>query len=65
MKSVKESKEISCILSQSSKRLFRKIQIFKFAYSALLLFYSLFRFKIICIGLYMRKALKNRKRLVA
>ena len=34
-KSVKESTEISCISLQSSKRSFRKIQIFKFAYSAL------------------------------
>ena len=43
-KKVKESEEISRILLQSSKRSFRKIQIFKFAYSALL-FYSLFRLK--------------------
>ena len=42
-KSVKESEEVSCILLQSSKRSFRKIQIFKFAYAALPLFYSLFR----------------------
>ena len=42
-KSVKESEEISCISLQSLKRSFRKIQIFKFAYSALPLFYSLFR----------------------
>ena len=45
MKSVKESEEISCISLQSSKRSFRKMQIFKFAYSALTLFYSLFRLK--------------------
>ena len=42
-KSIKESEEISCISLQSLKRSFRKIQIFKFAYSALPLFYSLFR----------------------
>ena len=42
-KRVKETEEISCISLQSSKRSFRKIQIFKFAYSALPLFYSLFR----------------------
>ena len=65
-KSVKESEEISCISLQSSKRSFRKIQLFKFAYSALPPFYSLFRFKIHCyIELYIRKALKNEKRLVA
>ena len=34
---------VSCISLQSSKRSFRKIQIFKLAYSALPLFYSLFR----------------------
>ena len=33
------------LVVQSSKRSFRKIQIFKFAYSALPLFYSLFRVK--------------------
>ena len=44
-KRVKQSEEISCISLQSSKRSFRKIQIFKFAYSALSLFYSLFRLK--------------------
>ena len=42
-KCVKESQEIGCISLQSSKNSFRKIQIFKFAYSALPLFYSLFR----------------------
>ena len=42
-KSVKESEQISCISLQSSKRSFCKIQMFKFAYSALPLFYSLFR----------------------
>ena len=64
-KSVKELEEISCISLQSSKLSFRKIQIFKFAYSALPLFYSLFRFKNhLCIKLCIRKALKNRKRLV-
>ena len=41
----KESEEISCILLQSFKRSFHKIQIFKFAYSALPLYYSLFRLK--------------------
>ena len=44
-KSVKESEEISCILLQSLKRSLRKIHIFKFAYSALPLFCSLFRLK--------------------
>ena len=44
-KSVKKSEEISCMSLQSSKRSFRKIQIFKFAYCALPLFYSLFRLK--------------------
>ena len=44
-KSVKESEEIIYISLQSSKRSFRKMQIFKFAYSALTLFYSLFRLK--------------------
>ena len=43
MKSVKEWEEINYTSLQSSRSLFRKIQIFKFAYSALLLFYSLFR----------------------
>ena len=33
-KRAKESEEISCISLQSSKRSFRKIQLFKFAYSA-------------------------------
>ena len=37
---------------QSSKRSFRKIQIFKFAYSALPLFYSLFRLSHRGIGLF-------------
>ena len=41
-KTAKESEEISCISLQSSRRSFCKIQIFKFAYSALPLFYSLF-----------------------
>ena len=41
-KTAKESEEISCISLQSSRRSFREIQIFKFAYSALPLFYSLF-----------------------
>ena len=45
MKTVKESEEVSCISLQSSKRSFRKIWIFKFAYSALPLYYSLFRLK--------------------
>ena len=44
-KTVKESEEVSCISLQSSKRSFRKIWIFKFAYSALPLYYSLFRLK--------------------
>ena len=45
---------------------FDEIRIFEFAYSALPLFYFLFRFKNhLCIVLYIRKALKNRKRLVA
>ena len=38
MKTVKESEEISCISLQSSRSSFRKIRIFKFAYSALPLF---------------------------
>ena len=66
--SVIESEQTSYISSQSSKRLFRKIQIFEFAYSALPLFHFLFRFTCknhLCIALYIRKALKNRKRLVA
>ena len=66
--SVIESEQTSYIPSQSSKRLFRKIQIFEFAYSALPLFHFLFRFTCknhLCIALYIRKALKNRKRLVA
>ena len=46
-KSVRESLQTSYVSSQSSTSSLRKIQIFKFAYSALLLFYSLFRFKII------------------
>ena len=63
--SVIESEQTSYTSSQSPKRLFRKIQIFEFAYSALPLFYFLFRFKNhLCIVLYIRKALKNRKRLV-
>ena len=45
MKSVKEWEEISCTSLQSSRSSFCKIQIFKFAYSALPLFYSLFRLK--------------------
>ena len=49
----------------SSKCSFRKIKIFKFASSALPLFYSLFRLNHLCIELYIKKALKNRKRLVA
>ena len=44
-KSVKESEEIRCISLQSLKCSFRKIQILKFAYSVLPLFYSLFRLK--------------------
>ena len=36
------TEEISCTWLQSSKNLFRKIQIFECAYSALPLFYSLF-----------------------
>ena len=64
--SVIESEQTSYISSQSSTRWFRKIRIFEFAYSALPLFYFLFRFKNhLCIVLYIRKALKNRKRLVA
>ena len=50
-KSVKESEEISCFSLQSSKRSFRNIQSFKFAYSALPLFYSLFRLSHRGIGL--------------
>ena len=46
-KSVRESVQTSYIPSLSSTSSFHKIQIFKFAYSALSLFYSLFRFKII------------------
>ena len=65
-KSVRESEEIGCTSLQSSKSSFRKIRIFEFAYSALALFYSLFRFKNHhCIELYIRKVSKNRKRLVA
>ena len=59
-KSVKESAGISCISLQSSKRSFRKIQIFKFAYSALLPQKSLLHRVV-----YTWKPLKNRKRLVA
>ena len=44
-KKVKEWEEISCTLLQSSRSSFRKIQIFDCAYSALPLFYSLFRLK--------------------
>ena len=51
MKTVEESEEISCISLQSSKRSFRKIQIFKFPYSALPSFYSLFRLSHRRIGL--------------
>ena len=65
-KSVKEWAEISCTSLQSSKSLFRKIQIFEFAYSSLSPVYFLFRFKNHhCIELYIRKVLKNGKRLVA
>ena len=47
-KSVEECEEISCIALQSSKSSFRKIQILdEFADSALSLFYSLFRFKVV------------------
>ena len=51
-KRVKESEEISCISLQCSKRSFRKIQIYKFAYSVLPLFYSLFRLSNRGIGLF-------------
>ena len=68
MESVRESREMSYISGQSRKSLFHKIQIFDCAYSALLPFYSFFtcRFKNhLCIEWYIRKGLKNRKRLVA
>ena len=65
-KTVKEWEEISCISLQSSKSSFRNIHIFKFAYSALPLFYSLFRVaNHHCTELYIRKLSKNGKRLVA
>ena len=65
-KSVKEWPEIRCTSLQSSKSLFRKIQIFEFTYSSLSPLYFLFRFKNHhCIELYIRKVLKNGKRLVA
>ena len=64
-KSVRESEEISCISLQSSKRSFRKMQIFKFAYCAGRCFIPCLGWNHLCIGWYIRKALKNRKRLVA
>ena len=45
VKRVKESEQMSYISVESSKGSFRKIQIFELGYSALPLFYSLFRFK--------------------
>ena len=62
-KSVKESEEITCTSLQSSTSSFRKTQIFEFAYLH-------FRYFIPCLGsksdycivLYIRKALKIRKR---
>ena len=55
---------MSYISAQSRKSSFHKIQIFDCAYSALPPFYSMFRFKNhFYIELYIRKALKNEKRL--
>ena len=56
--------EISCLSLQSWRSSSRKIQIFKSAYSALPLVYSLFRFNKNhhCIECYIWKVLKNRKR---
>ena len=52
--SVKNRKRLVATSLQSSKRSFLKIQNFKFAYSALLLFYSLFRLKSLHRVVYMK-----------
>ena len=65
-KSVRESAEITYIYSQSSESSFRKIQIIEFAYLHFHCFTRCLGLKIIkCIELYVRKVLKNAKRLVA
>ena len=59
MKRVKESEQMSYISVESSKGSFHKIQIFEFGYSALPLFYSLFRFKNnYSVEFYIRKVLR-------
>ena len=65
-KTVKEGEEISCILLQSPKNSFRKIQILNLPVFGTSAIYSLFRVKNNhCIVLHLRKLSKNGKRLVA